>query len=112
VGVFVAAVLGLLAGLALCAATSLDWPLVVGGKPILAWPAFVVIGFECTVLIGGSVTHLLLAYTTVTGRGRRRVPVDDPRFATDRIGVFIRTEKIDAEQLLKAQGAEEVRRVG
>lgn len=112
VGVFMGCVLGLIGGLGLCAATSLAWPLVVGGKPILAWPTFLVIGFECAVLIGGSVTHLMLAYTTATGRARNRMPVADLRFATDRIGVFVLTQAPGAAQLLTDQGAEEVRRVG
>lgn len=32
--------------------TSLDWPLVTGGKPILSIPAYVVIAFECAILFG------------------------------------------------------------
>lgn len=43
---------GVTTGFALQAWTSLDWPLVVGGKPILSWVPFVVVGFELTILLG------------------------------------------------------------
>lgn len=39
-------------------ATTWDWPLNVGGKPTLPFPAFVPIMFELTVLIGGICTFL------------------------------------------------------
>lgn len=55
---------GLAVGLGLQAWTSaVDWPLNVGGKPLLSWPAFVPVAFELTVLFGGliSVAAFLLA---------------------------------------------------
>src|SRR5512142_2539454 len=51
------ALVGLACGIALPVTTALAWPLVVGGKPIVSVPAFVVIFFEVTVLIG-SLTNL------------------------------------------------------
>lgn len=38
--------------------TVLDWPLMTGGKPIVSIPAFIIIAFECTILIGGIVSML------------------------------------------------------
>lgn len=35
---------------------NIDWPIIVGGKPFNAVPAFVPIAFELTVLVGGLVT--------------------------------------------------------
>ena len=105
-----ATVTGLMAGFTLCIATSLAWPLVVGGKPILSLPTFAVIGFEAAVLVGGSVTHAVLAFVTVSGRWRRRVP-PDPRFSSDRIGVYVIGEPGGAEAVLREHGAEEVTRV-
>ena len=112
IGVFLGTVTGVVAGYALCVATSLAWPLVTGGKPIVSWPAFTVIGFEVAVLVGGLVTHGLLAIATATRRSREHVPVRDPRFSRDRIGVFARGDLEVAERLLRAEGAEEVARVG
>lgn len=39
-------------GFLLAALTSLDWPIVTGGKPIVAVPAFLLIGYLMTILIG------------------------------------------------------------
>jgi hypothetical protein len=111
IGVLVSTLLGAIGGFALCISTSLAWPLMTGGKPIVTLPAYVVIAFESSVLVGGSFTHLLLAFATVTGRWRRRVPVADPRFSTDRIGVFAVGDMGQVEALLKTSGAEEVARV-
>jgi hypothetical protein len=110
-GVLLSTFLGVIVGFALCILTALSWPLVTGGKPIVSLPAFTVIAFEISVLIGGTATHAMLAYTTVTGRLRRRVPVKDPRFSTDRIGIFVVGDSPEIEELLRAAGAEELRRV-
>lgn len=36
--------------------TALQWPIIVGGKPVLSMPAFVVIAFEMTILFGALAT--------------------------------------------------------
>jgi hypothetical protein len=38
--------------------TVLDWPLITGGKPLVSIPAFIIVAFECTILIGGIVSFL------------------------------------------------------
>ncbi len=38
--------------------TVLDWPLITGGKPLISIPAFIIVAFECTILIGGIVSFL------------------------------------------------------
>jgi len=43
---------GAATGFAFTSWTSMDWPLVTGGKPILSIPAYVVIAFECAILFG------------------------------------------------------------
>ena len=43
---------GAATGFAFTIFTSMDWPLVTGGKPILSIPAYVVIAFELTILFG------------------------------------------------------------
>ena len=110
-GVLVSTLLGVVAGIALCVFTSLSWPLVTGGKPIVSWPTFIVIAFEVSVLVGGTATHAMLAYATVSGRWRSRVPTKNPRFSSDRIGVLVADDSPNLEQMLRDAGAEEVQRV-
>jgi hypothetical protein len=58
------ALAGLVVGLAFTIYTVLSWPLMVGGKPIVSIPAFVIIAFELTILFGALATlggFLLLA---------------------------------------------------
>lgn len=55
---------GLIVGFAFTIYTVLSWPLMVGGKPIVSIPAFVIIAFELTILFGALATltgFLLLA---------------------------------------------------
>jgi molybdopterin-containing oxidoreductase family membrane subunit len=105
------ALLGLAAGIALPVSTSLAWPLVVGGKPIVAVPAFVVIFFELTVLVG-SLTNLV-GSIALGWSGGGLAPLPGGReFHGDRIGIFVRSDDPEkAEAVLRAEGAEEVRRV-
>ncbi len=110
-GVFVGTVTGVVAGYALCAATSADWALVTGGKPILSWPAFTVIAFEVAVLVGGLTTHAILAVETAWARARHRVPLRGRSASLDRIGIFAVGEAGAAEKVLRTEGAEEVERV-
>ncbi len=53
---------GALAGIAMQVATNLDYPLWIGGRPLLAWPAFALIAFELMVLgavVAGVVTFFV-----------------------------------------------------
>lgn len=43
---------GTVAGFAFTILTSLSWPLIVGGKPIVSLPPFVIIAFALTILFG------------------------------------------------------------
>ncbi len=52
------ALLGLIFGFFFTIWTSLDWPIIRGGKPIVAIPAFIIITFELTVLFGGVVSFI------------------------------------------------------
>ncbi len=94
-------------------ATSLDWPLVTGGKPIVSWPPFIVIGFETTILIGSLVTvagMFLFAGLPKLGRA----PGYDPRFSDDKIGVVAfggPAQLAEAREIFAQCGAEEVKDV-
>lgn len=79
--VFIAGVLGAGAGLALQSYVSaIDYPLNVGGKPLLSWPAFLPVTFECTILFAS-----LSAFLSVLVLNRLPLPYhpvfNTPNFA-------------------------------
>src|SRR3546814_18373082 len=47
---FIGGVFGLVFAYAMQIATNLDYPLNIGGRPLIAWQAFALIGFELTFL--------------------------------------------------------------
>src|SRR5512139_2608161 len=109
---FPGALAGLFAGIALTVGTSLAWPLVTGGKPIVSIPPFVIVIFEVTVLVG-SLANLLAVSAGSWRGGRARAFPAHRSFNADRIGVFAAGgEAALAERLLRQGGAVEVARVG
>jgi hypothetical protein len=104
------AVLGLVCGILLTVLTSLDWPLPVGGKPIVAPPAFVVIFFELTVLLGAITNLVAVSLSSFFGRGGARFP-EGVEYSADRVGVFAAGGGEEAERVFRACGAEEVHHV-
>ncbi len=102
------AVAGGAIGLVLEAGGSWAWPIVVGGMPIVSFPAFLVIVFELAVLFGALTNFVGLMCIAILGRMRRAVPFD-PRFTRDRIGLFVPGRAARARELFAAEGAEEVR---
>lgn len=83
---------------------SMDWPLVVGGKPILSMPAYVIIAFEMTILFGA-------LFTVIGVFWNMRVPslksdvVYDPQLSQGRYGVYVTAsgERLSAaKQILEA----------
>lgn len=89
---------------------NLDWPLLVGGKPIVAIPAFVVIMFELTVLVASLCTLFSVAGLSLL-QGKRGIAYDE-RFSDDRIGLFVPVKQQQAgaiERMLTDAGAVEVR---
>ena len=108
---FAGGLLGGILGFTLCAWTSLDWPLITNGKEILSIPPFMIITFECMVLIGGLTN--LVAMLFFAGLPDLDVSTGfDPRFTEDRFGIWVPCSKDEAESVagvLRANGAEEVR---
>jgi len=109
----VGGIFGGITGLMLTINTSLAYPLIVGGKPIVSMPAFIVIVFELTILFGaiGTLVGLL-----VNGRLPRLHigPAFDPRFCEDQFGLFVfcaRDELVTTSNILREAGAVEVRHV-
>jgi hypothetical protein len=105
------AVVGLVCGILLTVLTSLDWPLVVGGKPVVSIPGFVVIFFEVTVLVGALTNLVAVSLTSFFGRGEGGFPAGE-EFNGDRIGVFAAGGGEEAARVLRECGAIEVRHVG
>jgi hypothetical protein len=109
---FPGALVGLLFGIALTAGTSLAWPLVTGGKPIVSVPPFVIVIFELTVLVGSLTNLAAVAVGTRLGARPRAFPTGVP-FDAELIAIFaVGGDPAGAERALRDEGAEEVRSVG
>jgi hypothetical protein len=101
---------GAAAGFALAIWTSLDWPLITGGKPIVSLPPFVVIAFEMTILFGALSTVLGLFINARLGPPGRDLAYD-PRFSAGMFGVLVDApsgREDEARKILEDAGAEEV----
>ena len=108
------ALLGCASGFALCIWTSLDWPIITGGKEIVSLPPFVIIGFECTILIGSLFNLAALLLFSGLPKFVEQEGYDR-RFSEDRIGLWVPVALERAEQaaaVMKAEGAEEARVAG
>lgn len=108
VGMFtlVGGLTGAATGFGLATFASLDWPLVVGGKPILSMPAYVIIAFEMTILLG-------VFFTVIGVFWNMRVPdlksdvVYDPEFSAGRFGIYVTATDdrlAEARQILESHG--------
>jgi len=84
----VGALTGAAAGFAFTIWTSLEWPLVTGGKPILSIPAYVVIAFETTILFGAFATVIGLFVNARLPRIGRPV-VYDSEFTSGHFGLYV-----------------------
>ncbi len=101
---------GCTTGLLLTSGTSLAYPLVTQGKPIVSLPPFVVFMFELTVLLTG-----IFALIALLVHSRRPVVKLDPnyrtQFSVDRWGIFVAADgsrRQEAESLVRETGAVDV----
>ena len=102
---------GSAAGAALAVWASLDWPLIVGGKEIVSLPAFSVIIFELTILLGALSTVAGLFLTGKLPRIGAPEALYHPSFSGGRFGVFAHTgsDRFDAvRNIMTESGSEEV----
>jgi hypothetical protein len=100
---------GCAAGFAMTIWMSLDYPVVVGGKPLASVIPYVVIGFELTILIGALSTLAGLAFHS--WRTNQQAPFD-ARFSNDQIGIFVPCpveRRPVVEQLLRSAGAADIK---
>lgn len=93
--------------------SAVDWPILIGGKPMWSIPAFVPIMFECTILFAAlsSVGALII----FGGMPRVEPPVIDPALSSHKFALFVPQnapgyEAGKVEQLFKQLGASEVKR--
>lgn len=89
-----------------------DWPMIIGGKPHIAPPAFVPVSFELTVLMAA--LGMVFTFFVVSSLGpMSRKVVFDPRATDDKfvVAVDLDSNKLDADaiaSLMKETGASEV----
>ncbi len=105
-------ILGALTGFVLTIATSLHYPLITGGKPVVSVPPFLIIAFALAILFGalGTILGMLL---NIRLPRLRPEPGYDPRYSVDRFGIRVRCpadQEAQVLELLRTCGAEEVRR--
>ena len=105
---------GAATGLAFTTWTSIDWPLVVGGKPMVSIPAFVPIIFEMTVLFGALATVIGL-FVLARIPNLKPAVVYDPEFSAGRYGVYVEASSNrleEARKIMKGQEPVELREGG
>jgi hypothetical protein len=103
-------IVGGISGFALTIWSSYYYPLVVGGKSLSSIPAYVVIGFEMTILFAGisALLGMLIHNRMPTAKLH---PAHDPSFSDDRFGVRVLCDRarLDAiQEALRGHGPREV----
>ncbi len=106
-------ILGGSGGFTLASLSSAVWPMALpGGKPVVSVPPFIVITFECTVLIGGLITLLALLYYCRLPAFNLEFELCDPRYSKDHFGLVLTglsaSDRKKAGDIIRAAGAVEV----
>lgn len=102
---------GAATGMALTVWASAYWPLVVGGKPVIGVPAYIVPTFELAVLFGALATLIGLGINAHLPDFRPNLAYD-PEFSAGRYGlwVVVPSERLgEARRILEAQEPAELR---
>ncbi len=94
-------------------ASSVNWEIIIGGKPMWSLPAFVPVIFECTILFAAlsSVGALIFA----CGLPQIDPPVIDPALSSHKFALFVPEtdtgfNEAGVEQMMRDLGAVEVKR--
>jgi hypothetical protein len=104
---------GVVTGYALTIWMSIDWPIMIGGKPFAAIPTYTIIGFELTILFGGLATllGLLIVGRLPYGSFGKHDKGYDARFSAEEFGLVVGCRERDVAEvdaLLRAHHAKEV----
>jgi hypothetical protein len=104
-------VLGFVSGAALTVYCATSWPLIVGGKPIISVPPYLVIAFELTILFAAILsTFGYFILSPFPGPGLKGTY--DQSFSEDRFGLFVESSDVEAarlQEVMKKHGATETR---
>lgn len=112
---FIAGISGCAIGFLFQAWTSaVAWPINIGGKPFISWPAFIPVTFELTILVGGLATAAALFITC--GLPKRHEKPMALKFTDNEFGLYVpATEagfnKDAVIQFLKEAKANDVREI-
>jgi hypothetical protein len=107
----VGGVSGATLGFTIASLTGVDWPMtVVGGRPIVAVLPYVILTFECMVLLGGLVTLAGMFYHCRIPFSDTDEELCDARFSDDHFGIVVRSpgDASQAAEILRGAGALEV----
>ena len=107
---FIGALCGLTAGLLLTIGTQMSYPLVTGGKPLLALPAMAVICYEGMML--GAILFTVIGVLFESRLPRLKLGLYDERITEGYVGLLINYDqknKSSIEQELSISGANEIR---
>ncbi len=105
------AMTGAATGFAFTTWTSMDWPLITGGKPLYSIPAYVVIAFECAILFGALSTVIGLFINAGLPNFRPRVAYH-PECSSGSFGLYVAVPETNASEvrdILKAFDPTELR---
>ncbi|MFN2431432.1 MAG: DUF3341 domain-containing protein [Gemmatimonadota bacterium] len=107
-------IIGVCCGFAIGAYTAVAYgatPLVVAGRPLVAWPPYVIIMFELMVLLGGLATFVGVLVNGRLPRAGARLEYAS-EFTGDRFGVFVAADDpARARDVLQRNHAVEIREV-
>ncbi len=78
-----------------------DWPMNVGGKPYFAWPAYIPITFEVTVLSAGLASVFAVIYLGKLGKANRELPIAN--ITSTGFGIWIEDE-IEESEVMSIMG--------
>jgi hypothetical protein len=108
---FAAAMLGAAFALSLQIYTSsVAWPINVGGKPFVSWPAFIPVAFELTVLFAALISAFTFFGRSKLFPGNRQIALS--RVTDDRFALVLQAEDETAIALLRASHALDVEELG